>query len=73
MNIYRVDVKLYEDDKMSYGFLSAVSYTDAMSEALEYYGENETESIRIKYVTDSNILEIADKELVDKIEREIDW
>lgn len=72
-NIYRVETKDYEENCIDYGFIIADSYKDAMAQAMEYYGENETEYITLKYITDNSILPISDKGLADAIEEGMNY
>ena len=55
-NIYRVETKGYEESNVEYGFIVADSYRNAMEQAMEYYGENETEYITLKYITQSRLI-----------------
>lgn len=68
MNIYRVETKDYESDEMNYGFVVAEDYKHAMEQALDYYVENETEYITIKYISDYSVLIVKNKEFADEIE-----
>lgn len=67
-NIYRAEVKEYEVDNITYGFIIADNYKDAMEQAMSYYGEDETEYITLKYVTDNCIVIIEDKNVADLVE-----
>lgn len=72
-NIYRVEAKEYEQDYVEYGFIIADSYGDAMSQAMKYYGENETEYITLKYITDNDVLPVDSKEIADLVEKGINY
>lgn len=72
-NIYRVEAKEYEQDYVEYGFIIADSYGDAMSQAMKYYGENETEYITLKYITDNDVLSVDSKEIADLVEKGINY
>ena len=39
-----------------------------MKQAMEYYGENETEYITLKYITDNNIIPVDNKDIADLVE-----
>lgn len=67
-NIYRVKTKGYEESNVEYGFIVADNYRNAMEQAMEYYGENETEYITLKYITDNNIIPVDSKEIADLVE-----
>lgn len=72
-NIYRVEVKEYEENNIEYGFIVADNYGDAMSQAMRYYGENETEYITLKYITDNNIIPVDSKEIADLVEEGMNY
>ena len=72
-NIYRVETKGYEESNVEYGFIVADNYKNAMEQAMEYYGENETEYITLKYITDNDVLPIDSKEIADLVEKGINY
>ena len=72
-NIYRVETKGYEESNVEYGFIVADNYRNAMEQALEYYGENETEYITLKYITDNNIIPVDRKEIADLVEEGMNY
>lgn len=72
-NIYRIEAKDYEENCINYGFVIADNYKEAMAQAMEYYGENETEYITLKYVTDNSIIAVPDKGLADAIEEGMNY
>ena len=72
-NIYRVETKGYEESNVEYGFIVADSYRNAMEQAMEYYGENETEYITLKYITDNNIIPVDCKEIADLVEEGMNY
>lgn len=72
-NIYRVETKGYEESNVEYGFIVADSYGDAMSQAMRYYGENETEYITLKYITDNDVLPVDSKEIADLVEEGMNY
>ena len=72
-NINRVETKGYEESNVEYGFIIADNYKDAMKQAMEYYGENETEYITLKYITDNNIIPVYSKEIVDLVEKGMNY
>lgn len=72
-NIYRVETKGYEESSVEYGFIVADNYRNAMEQAMEYYGENETEYITLKYITDNNIIPVDSKEIADLIEEGMNY
>ena len=72
-NIYRVETKVYEESSVEYGFIVADNYRNAMEQAMEYYGENETEYITLKYITDNNIIPVDSKEIADLIEEGMNY
>ena len=72
-NIYRVETKGYEESNAEYGFIVADNYKDAMKQAIEYYGESETEYITLKYITDNNIIPVDNKEIADLVEKGMNY
>ena len=44
-----------------------------MEQAMEYYGENETEYITLKYITDNNIIPVDSKEIADLVEEGMNY
>ena len=72
-NIYRVETKGYEESNIEYGFIVADNYKNAMEQAMEYYGENETEYITLKYITDNNIILVDSKEIADLVEEGMNY
>ena len=72
-NIYRVETKGYEESNVEYGFIVADNYRNAMERAMEYYGENETEYITLKYITDNNIIPVDNKEIADLVEKGMNY
>ena len=72
-NIYRVETKGYEESNVEYGFIVADNYRNAMEQAMEYYGENETEYITLKYITDNNISPVDSKEIADLVEEGMNY
>lgn len=72
-NIYRVEVKEYEENNIEYGFIVADNYGDAMSQAMRYYGENETEYITLKYITDNDVLPVDSKDIADLVEEGMNY
>ena len=72
-NIYRVETKGYEESSVEYGFIVADNYRNAMEQAMEYYGENETEYITLKYITDNNIIPVDNKEIADLVEEGMNY
>ena len=72
-NIYRAETKGYEESNVEYGFIVADNYKDAMKQAMEYYGEKETEYITLKYITDNDIISINSKEIADLIEKGMNY
>ena len=72
-NIYRVETKGYEEGNVEYGFIVADNYRNAMEQAMEYYGENETEYITLKYITDNNIIPVDSKEIADLVEEGMNY
>ena len=72
-NIYRVEAKGYEESNVEYGFIVADNYRNAMEQAMEYYGENETEYITLKYITDNNIIPVDNKEIADLVEEGMNY
>ena len=72
-NIYRVETKGYEESNVEYGFIVADNYRNAMEQAIEYYGENETEYITLKYITDNNIIPVDNKEIADLVEEGMNY
>ena len=72
-NIYRVETKGYEESNVEYGFIVADNYKNAMEQAMEYYGENETEYITLKYITDNNIILVDSKEIADLVEEGMNY
>lgn len=72
-NIYRVETKGYEESNVEYGFIVAENYRNAMEQAMEYYGENETEYITLKYITDNNIIPVDSKEIADLVEEGMNY
>ena len=72
-NIYRVETKGYEESSVEYGFIVADNYRNAMEQAMEYYGENETEYITLKYITDNNIIPVDSKEIADLVEEGMNY
>lgn len=72
-NIYRVETKGYEESNVEYGFIVADNYKDAMKQAMEYYGENETEYITLKYITDNDVLPVYSKEIADLVEKGMNY
>lgn len=72
-NIYRVETKGYEEGNVEYGFIVADNYRNAMEQAMEYYGENETEYITLKYITDNNIIPVDNKEIADLVEEGMNY
>lgn len=72
-NIYRVEVKEYEENNIEYGFIVADNYGDAMSQAMRYYGENETEYITLKYITDNDVIPVGNKEIANLVEEGMNY
>ena len=72
-NIYRVETKGYEESNVEYGFIVADNYRNAMEQAMEYYGENETEYMTLKYITDNNIIPVDNKEIADLVEEGMNY
>lgn len=72
-NIYRVEVKEYEENNIEYGFIVADNYRDAMSQAMRYYGENETEYITLKYITDNDVIPVGNKEIANLVEEGMNY
>ena len=72
-NIYRVETKGYEESNAEYGFIVADNYKDAMKQAMEYYGEKETEYITLKYITDNDVLPVDSKEIADLVEKGMNY
>ena len=72
-NIYRVEVKEYEENNVEYGFIVADNYKNAMEQAMGYYGENETEYITLKYITDNDILPVDSKDIADLVEEGMNY
>ena len=72
-NIYRVETKGYEESNIEYGFIVADNYRNAMEQAMEYYGENETEYITLKYITDNDVLPVDSKEIADLVEKGMNY
>ena len=72
-NIYRVETKGYEESDVEYGFIVADNYKKAMEQAMEYYGENETEYITLKYITDNNIIPVDNKEIANLVEKGMNY
>ena len=72
-NIYRVETKGYEESNVEYGFIVADNYRNAMEQAMEYYGENETEYITLKYITDNDVLPVDSKEIADLVEKGMNY
>ena len=72
-NIYRVETKGYEESNVEYGFIVADNYKNAMKQAMEYYGENETEYITLKYITDNDVLPVYSKEIADLVEKGMNY
>lgn len=72
-NIYRVETKEYEESNVEYGFIIADNYKDAMEQAMGYYGENETEYITLKYITDNDVLPVDSKEIADLVEEGMNY
>lgn len=72
-NIYRVETKEYEESNVEYGFIIADNYKDAMEQAMGYYGENETEYITLKYITDNNIIPVDSKKTADLVEEGLNY
>ena len=72
-NIYRVETRGYEESNVEYGFIVADNYRNAMEQAMEYYGENETEYITLKYITDNNIIPVDNKEIADLVEKGMNY
>lgn len=72
-NIYRVETKEYEESNVEYGFIIANNYKDAMEQAMGYYGENETEYITLKYITDNDVLPVDSKEIADLVEEGMNY
>lgn len=72
-NIYRVETKEYEESNVEYGFIIADNYKDAMEQAMEYYGENETEYITLKYIADNDVLPVDSKEIADLVEEGLNY
>lgn len=72
-NIYRVETKGYEESNVEYGFIVADNYRNAMEQAMEYYGEDETEYITLKYITDNNIIPVDSKEIADLVEEGMNY
>ena len=72
-NIYRVETKGYEESNIEYGFIVADNYRNAIEQAMEYYGENETEYITLKYITDNNIIPVDSKEIADLVEEGMNY
>ena len=69
----RVETKGYEESNVEYGFIVADNYRNAMEQAMEYYGENETEYITLKYITDNNIIPVDNKEIADLVEEGMNY
>ena len=72
-NIYRVEVKEYEENNVEYGFIVADNYKNAMEQAMGYYGENETEYITLKYITDNDVLPVDSKDIADLVEEGMNY
>lgn len=72
-NIYRVEVKEYEENSVEYGFIIADNYKNAMEQAMGYYGENETEYITLKYITDNDVLPVDNKNIADLVEEGMNY
>lgn len=72
-NIYRVEVKEYEENNIEYGFIVADNYKNAMEQAMGYYGENETEYITLKYITDNDVLPVDSKDIADLVEEGMNY
>ncbi len=72
-NIYRVEVKEYEENNVEYGFIIADNYKNAMEQAMGYYGENETEYITLKYITDNDVLPVDSKDIADLVEEGMNY
>lgn len=72
-NIYRVEVKEYEENNVEYGFIIADNYENAMEQAMGYYGENETEYITLKYITDNDVLPVDSKDIADLVEEGMNY
>lgn len=72
-NIYRVETKEYEESNVEYGFIVADNYRNAMEQAMEYYDENETEYITLKYITNNNIIPVDSKEIADLVEEGLNY
>ena len=72
-NIYRVEVKEYEENNVEYGFIVADNYKNAMEQAMGYYGENETEYITLKYITDNDVLPVDSKNIADLVEEGMNY
>ena len=72
-NIYRVETKGYEESNVEYGFIVADNYRNAMEQAMEYYGENETEYITLKYNTYNKIIPLDSKEIAELVEERMNF
>ena len=72
-NIYRVEVKEYEENNVEYGFIVADNYKNAIEQAMGYYGENETEYITLKYITDNDVLPVDSKDIADLVEEGMNY
>lgn len=72
-NVYRVETKGYEESNVEYGFIVADNYKNAMEQAMGYYGENETEYITLKYITDNDVLPVDSKEIADLVEEGMNY
>lgn len=75
-NVYKVDAVLIDpsndcEEYNSYGFISAETYTDAVSQAITYYGEDDVVSIKVEYVSDIPFVEITDEEMAKAIAKEL--
>ena len=77
MNLYYYKIKSYNTfdskEEKEDGYTVGENYTDALNRLMEFYGEDETLTVTLKYVTDRPILilpakgAITEKGLVEAI------
>ena len=72
MNIFKYTVTYYDafDNKIRErkGLVCANTFAEAVNELTEYYGESETESLALDYITDGAVVESC--EIPDDIKLE---
>ena len=60
MNLYEYRIEYYDEldkcNKIDYGYTIAENYRAAMDNLTDWYGEDETTSIKLNYINDKNTI-----------------